>query len=205
MVSDLFTGICIGFLVAAPIGPIDILCIRITLLWGIWPGFITGMGAAFADLIYGGIVSFGMVGIAPFFKKYAFFFQFLGGIILCILGICVFHTIEHEKEKNLPTKGLLYNFFGSFFLALLSPMTPLSFLGAFAVLSTLRDTSTTSAYLFTAGVFLGSTLWWAVLSTSSNFMRSLVNLQKFKRINQVSGICLFFLGIIMIALAVSRG
>ena len=59
-----FKGICIGFALAVPIGPIGIMCIRKTITEGRLRGFIIGLGAATADLIYGTIAAFGLTFIS---------------------------------------------------------------------------------------------------------------------------------------------
>lgn len=53
-------GVLLGFLIAAPVGPIGILCIRRTLQFGRFSGLFSGFGAAVADSIYAGIAAFGL-------------------------------------------------------------------------------------------------------------------------------------------------
>ena len=53
-------GVILGVSIAAPVGPIGILCIRRTLAEGRLVGFICGLGAATADLFYGALTAFGL-------------------------------------------------------------------------------------------------------------------------------------------------
>ena len=61
---DIFLrGLLIGFSIAAPVGPIGVLCIRRTLANGRLAGFLSGMGAASADMFYGAVAAFGLTAI----------------------------------------------------------------------------------------------------------------------------------------------
>jgi threonine/homoserine/homoserine lactone efflux protein len=62
----LFKGIAIGLSIAAPVGPIGVLCIRRSLADGRQVGLATGMGAATADAVYGSIAGFGLTAVSGF-------------------------------------------------------------------------------------------------------------------------------------------
>ena len=47
----LLRGLVIGFSIAAPVGPIGVLCIRRTLAEGRASGLVSGLGAATADAV----------------------------------------------------------------------------------------------------------------------------------------------------------
>ncbi|HXP96053.1 MAG TPA: LysE family translocator, partial [Telmatospirillum sp.] len=50
MPSYLFLrGLAVGFALAAPVGPVGILCVRRALADGRHAAFVAGLGAAFAD------------------------------------------------------------------------------------------------------------------------------------------------------------
>src|ERR1035438_2006145 len=59
-------GAAIGFSIAAPVGPIGILCIRRSLADGVWKGFSAGLGAATADAAFGCLAAFGLTAISGF-------------------------------------------------------------------------------------------------------------------------------------------
>jgi len=59
-------GVVIGFSMAVPVGPIGILCIRRTLTGGRLSGFVSGLGVATADAVYGCIAGFGLTFISDF-------------------------------------------------------------------------------------------------------------------------------------------
>ena len=79
-------GFIIGISIAAPVGPIGILCIQRTLTGGKIYGLITGLGAATADAVYGSMAAFGLTFISNFLVQQQYWFRLLGGIFLCYLG-----------------------------------------------------------------------------------------------------------------------
>src|SRR5450432_3177722 len=83
-------GLLIGFCIAAPVGPIGVLCIRLSLRDGMWMGFAAGLGAATADAAYGAVAGFGLTAISAFLILHRFWIGLLGGIFLCYLGARTF-------------------------------------------------------------------------------------------------------------------
>ena len=199
----LFTGIFIGLLVAVPIGPIDIFCIRRTLIWGACSGFITGMGAACADGLYAAFAAFGLVALTTFLIGYKIFFQFLGGLFLCGLGMKNFLVKNLDKSPDPDKNSLPLAFLTTFLLAMMSPMTILSFLGAFAVFGVDFDGSPhfDSAMMLTLGVFVGSTSWWLILSSIVSLCKHKLNIENVFLINRLSGILIFCFGLMAIGMA----
>ena len=63
----LLKSLLIGIAIAAPVGPIGVLCINRTLKYGLLAGLITGTGVATADAIYGCISGFGLTFISSFY------------------------------------------------------------------------------------------------------------------------------------------
>ncbi|HET6893510.1 MAG TPA: LysE family transporter, partial [Pyrinomonadaceae bacterium] len=99
--SYIIKGLVIGLSVAAPVGPIGVLCIRRTLADGLSAGVISGAGAATADTVYGCIAGFGITFIASFFVGEQFWLRLFGGIFLLCLGMRTFHA----KPANGATSG----------------------------------------------------------------------------------------------------
>lgn len=199
MLIDLLTGMFIGLLIAVPVGPIDMICIHRSLAKGPVAGFIAGMGAAFADAIYGATAAFGLMSFTTFLLNYKIPFQILGGIFLCGLGI---KNLISRGRTDLDTPVRIRMFSASlttFFLALTSPMTILSFVGAFTALGLgYEGSSALTASMLTLGVFLGSTFWWLVLSYGVNFFKRKFNMENLYWINKFSGVIFLFSGIFAI-------
>ena len=80
-------GLFLGFAIAAPVGPIGVLCIRRTLAEGWLTGFLTGMGAATADGLYGGVAAFGLTAISGTLVAQQGVIRVVGGALLCYLGL----------------------------------------------------------------------------------------------------------------------
>src|SRR4030066_1702005 len=153
----LYKGLIIGFSIAAPVGPIGILCIKRTLSSGRLVGLASGLGAATADALYGCIAAFGLTFISDFLIHQQAWLRLVGGLFLCYLGIKTFfsHPTDSTQESN---PGGLLNASGStFFLTLTNPITILSFAAIFAGLG-LGSVSKgyIPAGLLVAGVFIGS-------------------------------------------------
>jgi threonine/homoserine/homoserine lactone efflux protein len=189
-------GLLIGISIAAPVGPIGILCIRRTLAEGRLSGFISGMGAASADAIYGVVAGFGLTLIAEFLVAQQQWMSLIGGFFLCYLGIRTFLSSPSYAAPPLHNEGLLRNYLSIFFLTLTNPMTILSFAAIFAGLGLAEKAGDyASAGLLVLGVFSGSALWWLTLSFGVSSLRERVTLRWMLWINRLSGGIVFAFGI----------
>lgn len=196
-------GLLIGFSIAAPVGPIGILCIRRTLAEGHASGFVSGLGAATADAIYGSVAGFGLTFISNFLINQQIWFRLVGGIFLCFLGIKTFLDKPAEKAFSVNGNSLIGAYASTFFLTLTNPMTILSFAAIFAGLG-LAGTggNYVSAGMLVFGVFIGSTLWWLILSFSISFSRIKLRPNRLLWVNKISGIIIFGFG--MLALLIPK-
>ncbi len=90
LVLVLLKGIAMGVAIAAPVGPIGLLCIRRTLNKGRAIGLLSGCGAATADGLYGMVAAFGLTTISDFLVEYSSWLRIGGGLFLCYLGLTTF-------------------------------------------------------------------------------------------------------------------
>jgi threonine/homoserine/homoserine lactone efflux protein len=189
-------GLLIGISIAAPVGPIGVLCIRRTLAEGRLSGFISGLGAASADAIYGMIAGFGLTFISGFLVAQQRWLSLFGGIFLCYLGIRTFFSSPAQAAAPTQTAGLLRNYLSIFFLTLTNPITILSFTAIFAGLGLAENAGDyASAGLLVLGVFSGSALWWLLLSFGVSLFRERVTSQWMQWVNRISGGIVFAFGI----------
>ncbi|QHE60653.1 LysE family transporter [Rossellomorea vietnamensis] len=79
-------SVMIGVAIAAPVGPVGILCIQRTLAYGRRTGFLSGLGAATADALYGLIAVMGFTVVSGFLMAHQFWIQVWGGVFLLLLG-----------------------------------------------------------------------------------------------------------------------
>ncbi len=195
-IDYLIKGLIIGFSVAAPVGPIGVLTIKRTLTEGRLSGFVTGMGAAMADSVYGIIAGFGLTAISSFLLTQAFWMKLPGGLFLLVLGIKSFVAKPASQAANIDSKGLFNNFISTFFLTVTNPATILSFLAIFIGLG-LGTTSTdySSSSTLVLGVFMGSAIWWFILSAIVSYFQSKITPGRLVWINRLSGLIIFSFGL----------
>jgi threonine/homoserine/homoserine lactone efflux protein len=158
-------GGAIGFLVAAAIGPIAMLCIRTTLERGRIAGIAAGMGVAVADTIYAAIGAYGISFVGAALTSGETWLKLVGGIVLIAFGIYLArkHPVSAVEEKEVP-KSIVADFGMTLALTLTNPMTILSFAGLFAGVSGLRGFPLTEIPALLIGVFAGSAVWWVALA-----------------------------------------
>ncbi len=193
----LYKGLILGFSVAAPVGPIGILCINRTINKSYISGLITGLGAATADLIYGLIVGLGLTRISGFLISQTVWIQIIGLFFLFYLGVktLIKKKREIEFDKSFQ-KGLFKDYLSTFILTITNPMTILFFIAVFAGLG-LANTShdKNNAILLVLGVFIGSAIWWLILSGLSYNVKKLISNKILLRIDLLSGIIIVIFGI----------
>lgn len=197
MTTDyLIKGFIIGFSVAAPVGPIGVLTIKRTLSEGHISGFVTGLGAAMADSVYGMIAGFGLTAISSFILTQEFWMKLVGGLFLLFLGIKSFLSKPASKAANVDSKGLFNNFISTFFLTVTSPATIFSFLAIFAELGLGKTKSDySSSITLVLGVFIGSALWWFILSSVVGYFQSKITPDRLIWINRLSGVIIISFGL----------
>jgi threonine/homoserine/homoserine lactone efflux protein len=196
-ISFFLKGMILGFAIAAPVGPIGILCIRRTLQYGRFSGLCSGLGAAVADTIYAGCAAFGLTFVANFLMSEQCWLRLIGGIFLLYLGWKTFVAKESPAMKEVTHTTLLNDFFSTFFLTITNPLTILSFVAIFAGLglSNIEGNHWGSSALI-LGVFLGSALWWLFLSEGVTLFRKKLSAQVMRGINRIAGAIIIAFGMI---------
>ena len=197
MTTDfLIKGLIIGFSIAAPVGPIGVLTIKRTLTNGRTSGFVTGLGAAMADTVYGIVAAFGLTAISTLLLTQALWIKLIGGLFLLYLGIKSFVTKPASKAATVNSKGLFHHFISTFFLTITNPATILSFIAIFAGLGLgTTNTDYTSSITMVFGIGAGSALWWLILSTVVSFFQSKITTNKLVWVNRLSGLIIISFGL----------
>lgn len=166
MFLNYFKGIWIGIIIAAPLGPIAILCIQKSLQKGRISGFLSGLGAASADLIYGVLAILGFSTIVLHYPQFTLALKIAGALFLIYLGINIFISRKKElNDKNLKIqdkKSLVKDYLQILILTITNPMTILMFLSVFSNLKI--ETKGFSSFLICIGIFTGSAIWWFMLA-----------------------------------------
>jgi threonine/homoserine/homoserine lactone efflux protein len=192
-------GIVVGFLMATPIGPIAVLCIQRTLNQGKIHGIVSGLGAATADAIYSFIAVFGLTVISNFLAKEQMWLRLGGGIFLCYMGLKVFRAKLVQRAVSGNNISYVSNYVSAFFLTLANPATFLAFA---AILAGLGLVSATRHYVSTglliAGVFIGSGLWWFILSGVTGIFLKKLGYSRLALLNKISGIIIASFGLFIL-------
>ena len=198
--SFLIKGTVIGFVIAATIGPIGILCIRKTFEYGRWSGLFSGIGAALADTVYGLVAAFGLTAISNFMLAGQFWFRLLGGLFLIYLGVKTFRSKPKDNVAKVTHKTLLGDLVTTFFLTIVNPTTILSFMAIFAGLG-LGDThgNYESAWRLVIGIFIGSMIWWIIIAEGVTLFRKRITQKVMIWINRIAGIVIAAFGLFALA------
>lgn len=169
----LMKSILIGAAIAAPVGPIGMLCIRSTLVGGWKKGVVAGLGVATADAMYAAVAAFGMNAASSQLIRFEDAFRIIGGLLICAFGLSGFRRKPPYADRKLPEQTRRwFTFDSTFLLTLANPMTLISFAALSAGLGIHSLTgSTEGALAFALGIFLGSALWWILLSVALNQLR----------------------------------
>ncbi|MCK9279007.1 MAG: LysE family transporter [Melioribacteraceae bacterium] len=192
-------GIIIGFAMAIPVGPIGIMCIRKVFTEGRLQGFIIGLGATTADLLYSCIAAFGLTFISNTLMSQKIWIRLIGGALLLFLGTKTFISLPKDPRKDVSKDGNLRSYFTIVFLTLTNPMTIFVFLAIFAALGMDSGLNYLSASALVVGVFIGLLLWFLILSSGITLFRNKLDIDGLKWVNKIAGILIIISGIIAIA------
>ena len=197
-ISLFVRGLVIGLSIAAVVGPMSVLCMQRTVRSGLLYGLVSGLGIATADGIYGSIAAFGLTVIATFLVHQQFWIRLIGGLFLIYLGIKSMLTKPSERAA---TASKTSNFLGAYastlLLTLTNPLTILSFAVVFAGIGLGGSkNSVSSAVLVVLGVFLGSALWWCLLTGGISLLRGKFTPAGLLWINRISGGVIAIFGVL---------
>jgi threonine/homoserine/homoserine lactone efflux protein len=202
------SGAVIGVIVAAPIGPVNLICIRRTLAFGPLHGFLSGLGAALGDGIFAIITAFGLTAIAQLIEGYSTPLQIIGGVMLLGFGWHTFHADPRCVSDNAgaPAKDasslsfparVVRDVFSTLALTLTNPATMLGFAALFAGLGSIVDekASFLAAAVTVGGVVAGSAGWWFLITTVTAIFHKRIDSTIMRRVNQISGVVVAAFGL----------
>ncbi len=194
-------GVAIGFAIAAPIGPVGILCIRKALADGRLAAFVAGMGAALADALFGGVAALGIGAAMAFIDGQMVLLKTVGGAFMIGLGLHTWRSAAIAVDGD-PVKGpgMARDFLSTFAITITNPGTIFGVAGVFAALGPEgRPDIGLPSGLLVAGIFAGSTLWWLVLSALASAARTRFTPERMRRFNHLSGAMLMVFGLAALA------
>jgi len=190
-------GLLVGAAIAFPVGPIGILCLRRLLIQGPWFGIASGLGAATADIIFAGTALVGISFLSNHLVHFAFALRLMSSFIIMLLGIIIMYSQPPHAFPSKKQHSILQSYFSTMLLTLANPLIILTFLFLFSAVGINQELDTASELLATLlGVFLGSIIWWLVLSTLAAFFHPNTNPATFSKINRWCGITITSFGIL---------
>lgn len=199
------SGIVIGLIVAVPIGPVNLICIRRTLAYGPLNGFVSGLGAALGDGVFAVVTAFGLTAIAQLIEGFYIPLQIVGGFLLIFFGIRTFWAhpkplalVEDPLAAKAKGKRTLFGAMASSFaLTITNPATMLGFTALFAGLGGFagNEASFIDAAVVVGGVFAGSALWWLTLTAFVGLFHTKIDERVMRWINWISGFLVAAFGV----------
>jgi threonine/homoserine/homoserine lactone efflux protein len=183
----LLKGIAVGLAIAAPVGPVAVLCIRRTLLQGHAAGFASGLGAVTADTIFGAVAAFGVAALSDVLLEHEIALRVIGGTFLLALSIDTLRKAPPQPGR--PLAGRLVKACASaFLLTITNPITIFAFTAIFAAFGIVgHDMSLPASWSLIVGVAIGAALWWSGLTLAAGQLRERVALHQLRWLNRLSG------------------
>lgn len=201
-------GLAFGFVLSAPVGPINIICLRRSLFGRARDGFAIGLGAAAGDAIYAGLAALGLNVVMGWIHTYDMPLKIGGGIIMMVFAVRIWRSHPH-LDATPQSGGVKRGMLASFVLTLSNPGVFVGFLGLYA-LAGIGDLGAgdarahSDAAALVTGVFLGASAWWGTLAGLGRFLRARVNDRLLEMINHVSaGLIALFALVALASVAVS--
>jgi threonine/homoserine/homoserine lactone efflux protein len=197
-------GIAVGILVAAPVGPVNVLCIQRAIERGAWGGIAAGLGAVLGDGLIALLAGMGVGAISGAVNRYRDAIQLVGGLAIVLFGLKLSFTApklearndEHSEWASL--RDYLWDVPKTFLLTVTNPGAVLGLIAIFGGISSFVEVhSTPDALLMVAAIMAGSLLWWVSLSTLIGRISRHVSARGLRLINIASGVLLVGFGILL--------
>jgi threonine/homoserine/homoserine lactone efflux protein len=195
-------GAAIGFLIAVPVGPAAVLCIRRSITVGAVAGYMTGIGAALGDAVFGAAAAFGLSFVQQFVTEREAWLLGIGGVALIIMGWATMRNrprtvgdpVADDHEHRVATH--LHYASSSFFITVFNPLTVMAFGAAFAGRNLAGvGASLPDAALLVAAVFCGALAWWTIICAAAVSLRTSFTGTGLLWLNRVSGTVILGFGL----------
>lgn len=198
-------GLAAGFALAAPIGPVAMICVRRALARGRLEGFAAGLGAAVADMMFGAIAGLGLTVISTVIIAHEVAIGLVGGIIVLAVGLLTYRAPVLMADGHLSVQSLRRDFMTAFSMAITNPATMFAALGVFAAFGpTHSNTGPDDAFALLAGVFGGSAAWWLILAATAGSWRGSMMARGLERLNRFSGALIALSGVVVLGVVIYR-
>lgn len=194
-------GMAAGLMIAAPVGPVNVLCIQRSLQKGWRSGIFSGFGAALVDTLYGGIAGFSISLVIEFLIREQFWIRLIGGILLIGIGAFYYRKPARSLKAASEDSSARSDFASAFLLTATNPTTILSFLAILAMLGQGQQKPLWQTSLLVGGIFCGSMSWWIVLTGGASLLRDKVDDHTMAWLNKIGGVAIAAFGVLNIILS----
>lgn len=198
-------GLIIGVLIAAPVGPVNVLCLQRAIERGFWGGVAAGLGAVIGDGLIALFAALGVGAVSGVVKHYRTAVQSVGGLALLVFGTQLYLTRPRIQADGLDDgraatlRDFAWDIPKTFFLTITNPGAVLGLFAIFGGISSFVEVQTyVDAFAMVAAIMAGSLLWWIVLSHVIGRIRNHIDIEKLRLINRVAGLLLFGFGILLL-------
>ncbi|MDX2257286.1 MAG: LysE family transporter [Hyphomicrobiaceae bacterium] len=198
-------GLAIGVLVAAPVGPVNVLCIQRSISRGMWGGIAAGLGAVIGDGLIALLAAMGVGAISGVITYHRSAIQVLGGLVLMLFGWRLYKTepvVEPEAADGLGAGSIaayLWDIPKTFLLTVTNPGAVLGLMAIFGGISTFVEVKgPVEALLMVAAVMAGSLAWWVGLAYGVGKLRNRISSATLTQINRWAGLLLVVMGLVLV-------
>ena len=192
------TGMIIGILVSAPMGPIGMLCIQRTLSEGRWHGFVSGLGAALSDVIYAAVTALSMGLVVNFVEAHQKPLEVFGSLVLGAFGYYIFQAnpVKRLRKNSASRLSLVQDFISAFLLTLSNVLIVFLYIGLFARFSFVFSASVWDVPIGLTGIAAGAVLWWLLITDLVSRLRRWFNIRSIRILNRIVGSAIILLSIL---------
>ena len=196
----LITGIGVGIVFSAPVGPVNILCVQRAFRGGFFSGLAAGFGAAAADTFFAAISAYGVTAVSGFVEGNWTWLQAIGGLLLVIFGLRIAAAHPHLVDDAPEPASLVSTTVATFGMTITNPATVLGFLALFGSLGDLapRPGDWVGAGFFVIGVAAGACGWWLSVAALVAMLRDRMTDEMLHRVNRFAGGLLVVFGVAMV-------
>jgi threonine/homoserine/homoserine lactone efflux protein len=204
-------GIIIGILVAAPVGPVNVLCIQRAIERGFWGGIAAGLGAMLGDGLIALCAALGVGAISGAVQDHRSVIQVVGGLVLVAFGLKLYFSkprlgpVTPVPDSRETLRDFVWDIPQTFLLTITNPGAVLGLFAIFGGVSTFVEVeSYVDALTIVAAVMGGSLAWWLALSHLISRFRHRLSLTRLQVINQIAGLLLVGFGLLLIGEIVAK-
>ncbi len=199
-------GLAVGVLIAAPIGPVNVLCIQRAVERGFFAGIFAGLGAVLGDGLIALLAALGVGQITGAISRYRDVVQMIGGLVLAGFGVLLsrskprFQTGEPSRPEWSSLKDNIWDVPKTFLLTITNPGAVLGLVAIFGgVSSFVGVNSTVQALWLVAGIVVGSLGWWVFLAAMVGRIRHKFTEARLARMNYWAGLVLVLFGAVLMS------